>query len=309
MTVAIPQSLVGYVWDVLRPYGEVIASPGTGMFLNLLFGTALVLLLHRYNLLSYGSERDTALSELFFAVSLFLLPYSGNVPILWEYILSVLLILSAGSVLLSYALKMSPFVTFKTGFGIGLLSVVHPVYFLFAPYLLYKFSRLRLLSTKHFSAFIMAIAAAWQLSVFLFAVPTSEGIKGFLWGHLSQIAQPNIPEGKMLIFLLGLLIILGTVSAKVYTISPRSIARHKWVLTFQTGIAWVSFVFALIYSDLAVLAIIPLFYLSSILRHLISESGSRDKALGWLFFSGIGAGLGLMAWSFFGNPSFTFIPS
>ena len=289
--------------SLLKPLLGLLASPGMGAAVTLLLGAVMLLVLHRHNVLSYGSERDTAVPELFFAAGLFLTPYTGSVHPLLEFLFALVLIHAAATVLLSYALKRSPFVAFAIGFWTSVMTVVHPVCFLFLPYFPVKLARLKLLTPKHLSAFLMAVAGAWWTALVLFAVPSLGGLWSFLRGRFLLIASPRLPfEGQSLFFALGLLVLLISFSAKVYLISHRSIARHKWVMTFQIGVSWLAFAAFVPYSRLSFLAVVTLFFLSSILRHIVSESNERDNRPGWLFLTGIALGLGLMVYSHLGNP-------
>ena len=296
-------SLAEQIAAFLKPLIGLLALPGTGAAVTLLMGAVVLLALRRHYVLSYGSERDTAVPELFLAGGLFLVPYPGGVPPLLELLYGLVLIHAASTVLLSYALKRSPFVSFDFGFWTGLLTVLHPVYFLFAPYFLVKFSQIKLLSPKHLSAFVMAVAGAWWTVLILFAVPTPEGLWSFLGGRFLLFASPLLPlEGRSLFFSLGLLILLISFSAKVYLISPRSIARHKWVLTFQIWTSWIAFLAFLAFSNLTSLAVVCLFFIASILRHILSEIDDRDTRPGWLFLSGVALGVCLMIYSRLGTP-------
>ncbi|MDD7559710.1 MAG: hypothetical protein SOW44_02470 [Porphyromonas sp.] len=292
-----PQSLAGAVWTGLELLLPSVTHPGAVTLLLWLSALLFIVLLHRHNVLGYGSERDTGLAELFLLGTLSALPHDGALPLLWAVLTGVLFVETVSRVLLSYALKRGPVIAFEVGFGLGLLSVIHPAYVLFAPYLLYKFSRLRLLSSKHFSAFVMAFVAAWWLSVVLFAEPSVAGLWSFAVGRVSLLSGIAFPEGKTLLFLIGLLVILIAVSAKVYVLSPRSIARHKWVLVFQISVAWMAFALAVPYSDRLSFPVITLFFLSSILRHLIGVSGDREQAPGPVFLSALALGAGFIVWS------------
>lgn len=292
-----PQSLAGAVWAGLKLLLPSVTHPGAVTFFLWLSALLFIVLLHRHNVLGYGSERDTGLAELFLLATLLALPHGDSLPLLWAVLTGVLFVETASRVLLSYALKRGPVIAFEVGFGVGLLTVIHPAYVLFAPYLLYKFSRLRLLSSKHFSAFVMAFVAAWWLSVVLFAEPSAEGLWAYVVGRASLLAGIAFPEGKTLLFLIGLLVILISVSAKVYVLSPRSIARHKWILIFQICVSWMAFALAVVYSDRLSFPVITLFFLSSILRHLIGLSGDREKAPGRVFLSALALGAGFIVWS------------
>ena len=294
-----PKSLAGTLWAGLEAFlPSVTHQEGAVTLFFWLSALLLIVLLHRHNVLGYGSERDTGLAELFLLGTLSALPHgSGFLPMLWAVLTGILFVESASRVLLSYALKRSPVVAFEVGFGVGLLSVIHPAYLLFAPYLLYKFSRLRLLSAKHFSAFVMAVVAAWWLSEVLFAEPSVAGLWSFAVGRASLLVEITFPSGKMLLYLIGLLVILISVSAEVYVLSPRSIARHKWILIFQISVAWMAFALAVLYSDRLSFPVITLFFLSSILRHLIGVSGDREKAPGLFFLLALALGAGFIVWS------------
>ena len=297
------ESLATYIGDFLKPLIGLVASPGTGTTITLLMGAVMILVLHRHNVLSYGSERDTVLPELFFAAGLFLVPFTGSVPPVLELLYGLVLIHTASTVLLSYALKRSPFVAFGFGFWAGVMTVVHPVCFLFVPYFLGKFSQLKLLTPKHLSAFLMAVLAAWWTALVLFAEPTLGGLWSFLKGRFLLVTAPLLPfDGRSLFFSLGLLILLVTFSAKVNVISPRSIARHKWVLTFQIGLSWLAFSAFVLFSDHAFFAVVAFFFLASMLRHILSESDDRDNRPGWLFLTGIALGLASMLYGHYGTP-------
>lgn len=301
MTTDTPDSIAGLIEGFVdsSPFFSLLLR--TDALLTLVVGVLFVVLLHRHNLISYGSERETGLAELFFVVSLFCYPYREGTSIVLVGLFTIILVLSSSLVLHSYALERSPFIAFYSGLGIGLLSVLHPVYLAFAPYLLYRFSRLRLLSPKHFSAFIMAIVAAWGFVVPIFAVPTVEGLVTFIKERLLLISDISLPSGRVLIYLVGALVLVCSVGIKVYDISPRSIARHKWMMNYQVGISILALILAVLYSGEAPLVLSLLFFQSSTLRHLISEPGRRERAVGWFFYVALLIVLSLFIWSYLGG--------
>ena len=296
-------SLASHLSNLLHSAFGAIGDPEAQAIPALLAGLLAVLYLHRHNVLSYGSERETALPEAALALFILAVPRVAGASIgslLVPIIALILWVVSVSKALLSYALQRSPFVAFDAGLGLGVLTVYHPAFFLFAPFVLYKFSVLKLLSMKHFSAFIMAVVCAWWLSIVVFADMTVEGIAGFPLARLWLLLSPALPSPRAFVYLLGLLLLTITVTLKVYSVSPFSIARHKWVLSFQTGAAWLALIPAMIYSTSQVWLLVPSFFLCSMLRHLLSLESGRDTGIGWFFLTALAVGGVLIAWSAWG---------
>lgn len=223
-----------YLPDLLSQATQILSEPVAALVATVL----LLLLLHRHNLLSYGTHiREAASMGAMILLSVSQIG-AGAYGISVMSLASIMMVFLSEYIIGSISLHRSPFLAFNIGFGIGLLAFMDPawLYMLIAYGIMLQ--RIGHGTWRHYSALILGAVATTWLGMLVAASPSWEGIQHFLqvtYGSALTLSLPSV-EGWIRIGSVALLLTVVTVST--FIVQGHAIARYRWVTHLHLELAW-----------------------------------------------------------------------
>lgn len=222
---------------------ELLGEPMTTLVLALL----LLFLLHRHNVLSYGTHIWESPSMILLGV-LMVSQYSLGYAALSTLILtSIVFVGLCEYIITSIAQPKSPFLAFNIGLGIGFLAFLHPAWLLTLPSFAFLLSKIGLGTWRHYSGLIIGSLGAPWIGMLLLAPRSLSGVGQYFLRFLEPLWHPALPSGAEWVTI-GLIALLLTILT-VYTvvIQEHAIARYRWVTHIHIGLSWLLLVLDCIY--------------------------------------------------------------
>lgn len=223
-----------YLPDLHSQATQILSEPVTALVATVL----LLLLLHRHNLLSYGTHiREAASMGAMILLSVSQIG-AGVYGISIMSLASIMMIFLSEYIIGSISLHRSPFLAFNIGFGIGLLALMHPawLYMLIAYGIMLQ--RIGHGTWRHYSALILgAVATAW-LGLLMAAAPTLESIQDFARVTYAPLTRLSLPSTEGWIRLGSVALLLGVETVSTLIVQRHAIARYRTVTHLHLELAW-----------------------------------------------------------------------
>lgn len=223
---------------------QVLSEPIAALLLSV----ALLFLLHRHNILSYGSHIHETTSWIIMALLIMSQVVIGTRSLSLMMIATIILVFLSEYIITSIAQHKSPFIGFNIGLGIGLLSVIDPVW----TWTLVPFAsllrKIGLGTWRHYSAMVLGILAILWIGILLFSPPTLEGVTGFVEQAYGALLHPCLPaSGEEWIRASSVLLLLTVVTVSTFIVQRHAIARYRWVTHLHLRLAWYLYAIYLVY--------------------------------------------------------------
>lgn len=223
-----------YLPDLHSQITQILSEPVSALVATVL----LLLLLHRHNLLSYGTHIREAAS---IGVMLLLVVSqigAGAAGISIMSLASIMMIFLSEYIIGSISLHRSPFLAFNIGFGIGLLALMDPawLYMLIAYGIMLQ--RIGHGTWRHYSALILGAVATTWLGMLVAAYPSWEGIQHFLQVSYGSALTLSLPSVEGWIRLGSVALLLAVITMSTFIVQGHAIARYRWVTHLHLELAW-----------------------------------------------------------------------
>lgn len=223
-----------YLPDFLSQATQILSEPVSALIATVL----LLLLLHRHNLLSYGTHiRESASISAMLLMTVSQIG-AGAYGISIMSLASIMMVFLSEYIIGSLSLHRSPFLAFNIGFGIGLLAFMDPVwlYMLIAYGILLQ--RIGHGTWRHYSALILGAVATTWLGILLASPPSWEGIQKFVQVTYSPLTRLSLPSPEGWIRLGSVALLLGVVTVSSFIVQGHAIARYRTVTHLHLELAW-----------------------------------------------------------------------
>ena len=230
----------------LSSLGEQVLSEPMAV---LLLSVALLFLLHRHNILSYGSHIHETTSWIIMALLIMSQVVIGTRSLSLMMIATIILVFLSEYIITSIAQHKSPFIGFNIGLGIGLLSVIDPVWTWAMIPFASLLRKIGLGTWRHYSAMVLGILAILWVGILLFSPPTPEGVTGFIEQTYGDLLHPaGLPVGtEGWIRASSVLLLLSVVTVGTFIVQRHAIARYRWVTHLHLRLAWYLYAIYLVY--------------------------------------------------------------
>ena len=227
---------------------QVLSEPIAALLLSV----ALLFLLHRHNILSYGSHIHEITSWIIMALLIMSQVVIGTRSLSLMMIATIILVFLSEYIITSISQHKSSFIGFNIGLGIGLLSILDPVW----TWALVPFAsllrKIGLGTWRHYSAMVLGILAVLWIGILLFSPPTLEGVTGFVEQTYGARLHPCLPaSGEEWICASSVLLLLTVVTVGTFIVQRHAIARYRWVTHLHLRLAWYLYAIYLVYSSAA----------------------------------------------------------
>lgn len=223
-----------YLPDILSQATQILSEPVSALVATVL----LLLLLHRHNLLSYGTHIREAASIGVMLLLMMSQVGAGAYGISIMSLASIMMVFLSEYIIGSISLHRSPFLAFNIGFGIGLLSFIDPAWL----YMLLGYGlmlhRIGHGTWHHYSALVLGAVATTWLGILVAADPSWEGIKEFVQVTYTPATVLSIPSLEGWIRIGSVALLLAVVTVSTFIVQGHAIARYRWVTHLHLELAW-----------------------------------------------------------------------
>ena len=223
---------------------QVLSEPIVALVLS----AALLFLLHRHNILSYGSHIHETTSWIMMALLMTSQVGIATRSLSLMVIATIILVFLSEYIITSIAQHKSPFIGFNIGLGIGLLSMIDPIWL---PTLLifgFMLRQIGLGTWRHYSAMVLGVLMVLWVGILLLAPPTPEGVLGFIDRTYGSLLHPSLPSSTDdWLRVSSLLMLLTAATIETMIVRRHAIARYRWVTHLHLRLGWFLFVVYCIY--------------------------------------------------------------
>lgn len=236
------------LWDYISPV-DPMSLMTSGDFVvwgsRVLIIVALILL-YRHSVLTYGAHMKGGESLVLFAIWM-IIPQATAADHFTALLLLLFLLAPIELVITSFALHRTPYMTFNVGLGLGILSLVHPVYIILAPFIYVQLREINLSSRQHTSSYILGILCAWWLTLLVMAEPTLSGISTFMMRHTRGIIAISLPPRDLWVPTAIYFVMLLYLTFRTAGYFSHAINRYRWGVVTHLWIAWLCFTVWVLY--------------------------------------------------------------
>lgn len=256
---------------------QVLSEPIAALLLSV----ALLFLLHRHNILSYGSHIHEITSWIIMALLIMSQVGIGTRSLSLMVIATIILVFLSEYIITSISQHKSPFIGFNIGLGIGLLSILDPVW----TWTLVPFAsllrKIGLGTWRHYSAMVLGILAILWTGILLFSPPTLEGVTGFVEQAYGALLHPCLPaSGEEWICASSVLLLLIVVTAATFIVQRHAIARYRWVTHLHLRLAWYLYAIYLVYYSAEMPSpLLSIFFCSCCVAAFLQTNSHRQTLL------------------------------